>query len=201
MAHKLKNVRDKLEAISMERSKFHLREGVINMEVFDSKRRQTGSLVNESEIYGRGEEKEKIIQGLLTNQDNSQLVYNDVRVKTHFEMRIWVCVSDDFQIRRLVRAIIKSINGSACSLSELDPLQQILQEKLHGRRFLLVLDDVWNEYHDKWDGLKDALRCGVQGSMVIDMDILHLFPKYRRTTFQHLKRDDLPSTKMNDDHL
>uniref|UniRef100_A0A2N9IJX1 Uncharacterized protein n=1 Tax=Fagus sylvatica TaxID=28930 RepID=A0A2N9IJX1_FAGSY len=137
------------------------------MEVFDSKRRQTGSLVNESEIYGRGEEKEKIIQGLLTNQDNSQLVYNDVRVETHFEMRIWVCVSDDFQIRRLVRAIIKSIDGSACSLSELDPLQQILQEKLHGRRLLLVLDDVWNEYHDKWDGLKDALRCGVQGSMVI----------------------------------
>ena len=34
-----------------------------------------------------------------------------------------------------------------------------------------------------------------------DMDILHLFPKYRRTTFQHIKRDDLPSAKMNDDHL
>ncbi|XP_023912223.1 putative disease resistance protein RGA3 [Quercus suber] len=187
MAHKLKNVRDRLESISMERSKFHLREGDINMEVFDIERRQTGSLVNESEIYGRGEEKEKIIQVLLTNlsdQDNlaiyavwgmggmgkttlAQLIYNDIRVQRHYDMRIWVCVSDDFHIRKLVRAIIESIDGSACNLSELDPLQQRLQEKLRGRRFLLVLDDVWNEYHDKWNGLKEVLRCGSNGSKVI----------------------------------
>ncbi|XP_030953291.1 putative disease resistance protein RGA3 [Quercus lobata] len=187
MAHKLKNVRDRLEAISMERSKFHLRELDINMEVFDIERRQTGSLVNESEIYGRGEEKEKIIQVLLTHvsdQDNlaiyavwgmgglgkttlAQLIYNDARVQRHYDMRIWVCVSDDFHIRKLVRAIIESIDGSACNLSELDPLQQCLQEKLRGRKFLLVLDDVWNEYHDKWNGLKEVLRCGSNGSKVI----------------------------------
>ncbi|KAM4133917.1 hypothetical protein ACJW30_01G367900 [Castanea mollissima] len=187
MAHKLKNVRDRLESISMERSRFHLREGDINMEVCDIEGRQTGSLVYESEIYGRGEEKEKIIQVLLTDvsdQDNlaiyavwgmggvgkttlAQLVYNDARVQRHYDMRIWVCVSDDFHIRKLVRAIIESIDGSACNLSELDPLQQRLQEKLRGRKFLLVLDDVWNEYHDKWNGLKDVLRCGSNGSKVI----------------------------------
>ena len=187
MAHKLKNVRDRLESISMERSKFHLREGDINMEVFDIERRQTGSVVIESEIYGRGEEKEKIIQVLLTHvsdQENlaiyavwgmgglgkttlAQLIYNDARVQRHYDMRIWVCVSDDFHIRKLVRAIIESIDGSACNLSELDPLQQCLQEKLRGRKFLLVLDDVWNEYHDKWNGLKEVLRCGSNGSKVI----------------------------------
>ena len=73
MAHKLKNVRDRLNANSRERSEFHLREGVINTEVFDVEKRQTSSLVNESEIYGRDEEKEKILEVLLTNvsdQDN-----------------------------------------------------------------------------------------------------------------------------------
>jgi hypothetical protein len=34
-----------------------------------------------------------------------------------------------------------------------------------------------------------------------DMDILDLFPKYRRTTFQRLKKEDLPNTQMKDDHL
>ncbi|KAL4614020.1 hypothetical protein ACB092_07G025300 [Castanea dentata] len=187
MARKLKNVRDRLDAISRERS-FHLGEGEINMEAFDVEKRQTDSLVNESKIYGRDEEKEKIIEVLLTNvsndQDNlaiyavwgmgglgkttlAQLVYNDARVKNHFELRIWVCVSDDFHIRRLVKAIIESLDGSACSLSELDPLQQCLQEKLRGRRFLIVLDDVWNENHEEWDRLKHSLMCGMKGSMVI----------------------------------
>ncbi|XP_050272994.1 putative disease resistance protein RGA3 [Quercus robur] len=187
MAHKLKNVRDRLESISMERSKFHLREGDINMEVFDIERRQTGSLVNESEIYGRDEEKEIIIQVLLTDvsgQDNlaiyavwgmgglgkttlAQLIYNDARVEKHYDMRIWVCVSDDFHVRKLVGAIIESIDGSPCNLSELDSLQQCLQGKLRGRKFLLVLDDVWDEYHEEWNGLKDVLRCGSNGSKVI----------------------------------
>jgi hypothetical protein len=184
MAHNLKNVRDKLEAISKERS-FHLRDGVINMEVNNSERRKTFSLVNESEIYGRGEEKEKMIQALLTNESDNlviyavwgmgglgkttlaQLVYNDIRVERHFQVRIWVCVLDDFQITRLIRAIIESIDGRASDLSELDPLQQSLQEKLRGRRFLLVLDNVWNEDDDKWDDLKYVLCCGAKGSGVI----------------------------------
>jgi replication-associated recombination protein RarA len=141
--------------------------------------------VNESEIYGRGEEKEKMIQALLTNESDNlaiyavwgmgglgkttlaQLVYNDVRVEKHFEMRIWVCVSDDFQITRLIKAIIESIDRRASDLSELDPLQQSLQEKLRGRKFLVVLDDVWNEDEVKWDGLKSVLCCGAKGSKVI----------------------------------
>jgi hypothetical protein len=43
MAHNLKNLRDKLEAISKERN-FHLNVGVINMEVNNSKRRRTSHL-------------------------------------------------------------------------------------------------------------------------------------------------------------
>ncbi|KAM3741736.1 hypothetical protein ACB098_07G019400 [Castanea mollissima] len=169
MAHKLKNVKDRLEAISVERS-FHLREGDIKTEAFNVEKRQTSSFVNESKIYGRDEEKENIIEVLLTNGMGclgkttlAQLVYNDARVESHFELRIWVCVSDDFHIRRLVKAIIESIDSSACNLLELDPLQQYLQEKLHGRRFLLVLDDVWNENHEEWDRLKHMLMCGMPG--------------------------------------
>ncbi|CAK9153376.1 unnamed protein product [Ilex paraguariensis] len=149
--------------------------------------RKTGSLVIESEIYGRNKEKEMIVYVLLSNlryQDDlsvyaiwgmgglgkttlSQLVYNDPRVQAHFEMRIWVCVSDDFSIQRLTKAIIELIEGVGCNISELDLLQRRLQERLRGKRFLLVLDDVWNEENGKWDRLKDVLRCGSKGSMLI----------------------------------
>uniref|UniRef100_A0A6N2M6X5 NB-ARC domain-containing protein n=1 Tax=Salix viminalis TaxID=40686 RepID=A0A6N2M6X5_SALVM len=116
----------------------------------------TISIVNESEILGRGKEKEELVNILLTNADNlsihamwgmgglgkttlAQLVYNEERVKQHFDLKIWVCVSTDSNIKRLTRAIIESIEGASCGLEELDPLLQRLQQKLTGKKFLLVL--------------------------------------------------------------
>ncbi|XP_028089907.1 putative disease resistance protein RGA3 [Camellia sinensis] len=189
MGHMINDMKDRLDAIIGEKNKFHLREGVVETEnVCGMERGQTDSLVNELEIYGRTDEKEMIIEMLLNNSSNhdddvsvyamcgmgglgkttlAQLVYNDGRVESYFELRIWVCVSVDFDVERLTRAILESIEGRGCSISNLDPLLRRLQEKLFGKRFLLVLDDVWNEYHEKWDRLKNALKCGAKGCTVI----------------------------------
>nr|XP_012466329.1 unnamed protein product [Gossypium raimondii] len=187
MARKFKNVREKLDVIAGEKSKFHLREGVGEAEIERNEDRQTSSLVKESEVLGRADEKEKIVSMLLCNVSHhddlsvyaicgmgglgkttiAQLVFNDVNVAKVFDLRGWVCVSDDFDIKWLTKAIVESFVGNSCGIQELDPLQRCLAEKLVGKRFLLVLDDVWNEYHDKWDRLKQALQCGRKGSTVI----------------------------------
>ncbi|KAB2023367.1 hypothetical protein ES319_D06G013600v1, partial [Gossypium barbadense] len=187
MARKFKNVREKLDAIAGEKSKFHLREGVGEAEIERNEDRQTSSLVKESEVLGRADEKEKIVSMILSNVSHhddlsvyaicgmgglgkttiAQLVFNDDNVAKGFDLRGWVCVSDDFDIKRLTKAIVESFGGNSCGIQELDPLQRCLAEKLVGKRFLLVLDDVWNEYHDKWDRLKQALQCGRKGSTVI----------------------------------
>ncbi|CAL5420526.1 unnamed protein product [Camellia sinensis] len=164
MGHKINDMKDRLDAIAGEKNKFHLREGVETGEVCGMEREQTSSMVNESEIYGRTNEKEMKIEMLLNNSGDddddddvsvyamcgmgglgkttlAQLIYNDGRVKSHFELRIWVCVSVDFDVERLTRAILEFIDGGGCNISNLDPLLNRLQEKLHGKRFLLVLDD------------------------------------------------------------
>nr|TKS10254.1 putative disease resistance protein RGA1 isoform X2 [Populus alba] len=127
MAHKFKNVREKLDAIAKERQNFHLTEGAVEMEADSFVQRQTWSSVNESEIYGRGEEKEELINMLLTTSGDLpihairgmgglgkttlvQLVFKEESVKQQFSLRIWVCVSTDFDLRRLTRAIIESID-------------------------------------------------------------------------------------------
>uniref|UniRef100_A0A2K1R674 Uncharacterized protein n=1 Tax=Populus trichocarpa TaxID=3694 RepID=A0A2K1R674_POPTR len=184
MAHKLKNVREKLDAIAKERQNFHLTEGAVEMEADSFVQRQTWSSVNESEIYGRVKEKEELINMLLTTSGDLpihairgmggmgkttlvQLVFNEESVKQQFGLRIWVCVSTDFDLIRLTRAIIESIDGAPCGLKELDHLQRCLQQKLTGKKFLLVLDDVWEDYTDRWSKLKEVLRCGAKGSAVI----------------------------------
>ncbi|XP_034919416.1 putative disease resistance protein RGA4 [Populus alba] len=186
MAHKLKNVREKLDAIANEKKNFGLTSlvGDVAADTYDW--RLTSSFMNELEICGRGKEKEELINKiLLTNADHlpiyaiwgmgglgkttlAQMAYNEERVVQQFGLKIWVCVSTDFDVRRLTRAIIESIDGAPCGLQELDPLQQRLQEKLNGKKFLLVLDDVWDDYGtDRWNKLKAVLRCGAKGSAVI----------------------------------
>ncbi|KAL0431360.1 UNVERIFIED_CONTAM: putative disease resistance protein RGA1 [Sesamum radiatum] len=188
MVNEVRNIREKLDAIAKERLDFHLGESVVENRFGESLGSgMTSSLVNELEIYGRDEEKEMIMEKMLDNmreQDDlsiyaiwgmgglgkttlAQMIYNDERMQRRFDLQIWVCVSDDFSIQRLVKAILESIDGEVCNISELDPLQRLLQERLRGKKFSLVLDDVWNENHELWDRLREVLRCGSKGSMVI----------------------------------
>ncbi|KAL8532090.1 hypothetical protein ACS0TY_008632 [Phlomoides rotata] len=188
MVRKVKNITKKLDALAEERDKFHLGECVMeNRFGVTLESRITTSLVNETEIYGRSEEKEAIMEKLLAgscSEDDlcvhaiqgmgglgkttlAQMVYSDERIQRRFGLRIWVCVSDDFSVAGIVRAILESIEGGGCNISTLDPLQRRLQEKLRGRRYLLVLDDIWNENQRLWDALKEVLRCGSQGSVTI----------------------------------
>eukprot|EP00257_Ricinus_communis_P022835 XP_015582682.2 disease resistance protein RGA2-like isoform X1 [Ricinus communis] len=183
----IKAVKENLDEIAEERRKFHLLEVVANRPAEVIERCQTGSIATQSQVYGRDQDKEKVIDSLvdqISDADDvsvypiigmgglgkttlAQLVYNDERVKRHFDLRIWVCVSGEFDVRRLVKTIIESASGNACPCLDLDPLQRQLQEILSGKRYLIVLDHVWNGDQDKWDRLKFVLACGSKGSSII----------------------------------
>ncbi|KAJ6373352.1 hypothetical protein OIU76_027650 [Salix suchowensis] len=93
----------------------------------------------------------------------AQLVYNDHEVQTYFGKRIWVCVSDPFDETRIAKAILEGLKESAHDLNELQALLERIQESIRGKRFLLVLDDVWNEDSTKWEQLKNSLKREIDG--------------------------------------
>ncbi|XP_034680739.1 putative disease resistance RPP13-like protein 1 [Vitis riparia] len=188
---KIKKITRELDAVAKRKHDFHLREGVGGLSFEMEERLQTTSLVDESSIYGRDAKKEAIIQFLLSekasrdNGDNgvsvvpivgmggvgkttlAQIIYNDKRVESHFDTRIWVCVSDRFDVTGITKAILESVTHSSTDSKNLESLQNSLKNGLNGKRFFLVLDDVWNEKPQNWDALKAPFRAGAQGSMIV----------------------------------
>ncbi|GMP40785.1 hypothetical protein CsSME_00011107 [Camellia sinensis var. sinensis] len=144
--------------------------------------------VTEPCVYGREEKKNKIIELLLTDAATqnrvdvipivgmggigkttlAQLIWDDNGVKNHFDPKAWVCVSDEFDVKRITKAILESFTRAPCNLTELSALQHELEDTLTGKKFLLVLDDVWNHRYEEWSLLQSPfLRAGAHGSKII----------------------------------
>ncbi|KAJ4952429.1 hypothetical protein NE237_029261 [Protea cynaroides] len=83
----------------------------------------------------------------------AQFAYNDPQLKEHFYVKLWVCVPEDFDVGSLTSAILEIQMRKACDLHELESLQCELQNRLEGKRFLLVLDDVWSVNRNYWESL------------------------------------------------
>ncbi|CAL5331138.1 unnamed protein product [Camellia sinensis] len=146
------------------------------------------SLFDEPRIYGREHDQRKIIELLVRGDESShnnigvipivgmggigkttlaQMVYNNETVQKHFHLKAWVCVSDEFDIMRITKAILESVTSQTFSFNNLDQVQVQLKQALAGKKFLIVLDDVWNKKYSDWNVLKKPFNEGAQGSKVV----------------------------------
>ncbi|XP_058108867.1 disease resistance protein RGA2-like [Magnolia sinica] len=166
----------------------------------ENRERETSSLVDPPSVIGREGEKNEVI-GLLLQEVTevpfvisivgmgglgkttlAQLIYNDEKVEGHFDMKMWVCVSEDFNVKQITKSIIKSVTKTGRETGcesldadqysnydhlDLDPLQHLLRRKLQAKKFLLVLDDVWSKDSEKWEKLRLPFQASAPGSRII----------------------------------
>ncbi|XP_034705129.1 putative disease resistance protein RGA4 [Vitis riparia] len=97
----------------------------------------------------------------------ARFAYNDDAVVKHFSPRAWVCVSDEFDVVKITKAILGAISQQSNDSNDFNKLQVELSQSLAGKRFLLVLDDVWNRNYEDWNNLRSPFRGGAKGSKVI----------------------------------
>jgi len=146
------------------------------------------SLVAESVIYGRDADKEMIINWLTSETDIpnqpsilsivgmgglgkttlAQHVYNDPKIHdAKFDSKAWVCVSDHFNVLTVTKTILEAITDKNDDSENLEMVHKKLKEKLLGKKFLLVLDDVWNQRRDKWEAMQTPLSYGAPESRIL----------------------------------
>ncbi|KAK9990019.1 hypothetical protein SO802_025004 [Lithocarpus litseifolius] len=206
MANKIKTMLKSLEKISNKAKEFEFASvGSINAIPEVILNRETDSSLEDSEIVGMGDHVSKIVD-LVLNATNEQLsvipivgmpglgkttlaklVYNHELVQRNFDATIWICVSNEFDDKKILREILESLTQKSFALQTKDTILKCLKEVLQEKRYLLILDDVWNENREKWDTLRSCLLVinSSAGNNIIVTTRSDTVAKIMKTIHQH----------------
>jgi disease resistance protein RPM1 len=98
-------------------------------------------------------------------------VYENDSVKGHFDCRVWITVSQSYNMQKILMTMTKQVyqakeraQGEIYLMEETMLISQ-LREYLHQKKYVVVLDDVWKT--EFWEVVKHALPCNNRGSRIV----------------------------------
>ncbi|KAL0335566.1 UNVERIFIED_CONTAM: putative late blight resistance proteinR1A-10 [Sesamum radiatum] len=104
-------------------------------------------------------------------------LYDDPSVISQFDIRAWVTISQDYSLREILLSLLHCVIGKHTrELLEKknEELGSYLLEHLGRRRYLIVLDDIWDI--KPWDDLREYFWNHKNGSRIIvttrDQDVV-----------------------------
>ncbi|KAG4206472.1 hypothetical protein ERO13_A03G010500v2 [Gossypium hirsutum] len=186
MANKIKDILKSLDDLNNLADQFGLQQRAIDritpVPAYGGPKVETISYPDDSNIVGRKHDVSKVVDLLVNPKDEqivsvvpivgmaglgkttlAKLVYDDLNVKRHFDVKFWVCVSDHFDVKRILKEMLEHFTDDQISIPQnMSAMIKKLKEKIERAkgekdqiRYLLVLDDVWDVA--KWKELKDCL--------------------------------------------
>ncbi|CAD6264772.1 unnamed protein product [Miscanthus lutarioriparius] len=170
-----------------------------------TKRPDTSSQITQEKLFGRDAIFEKTIEEIISVTQSgktlsvlpivgpggigkttfTQHLVNDPRIKQCFpDINVWICVSTNFDVLNLTKEILSCLpatdnEGNKIpneTTANLDQLQKSIAERLKSKRFLLVLDDIWEcSSTEEWEKLLAPLKKDeTSGNMIL---VTTRFPK------------------------
>ncbi|XP_073265901.1 putative disease resistance protein RGA4 [Populus alba] len=201
MGHRVKALRERLDGIEIDSKKFHFVRGEERASLTTEREQTTSS---EPEITVGRESDKAAVKIFLMNSNYehnvsvisvvgmgglgkttlAQHVFNDEQVKAHFGVRLWVSVSGGLDVRKIIKGAV----GTGDSDDQLESLKEKLERKIEKKKYLLVLDDVWDDKDDgeKWDRLKELLPRDAVGSKIVVTTRSHVIAKFTSTIEPHV---------------
>ncbi|KAK8571479.1 hypothetical protein V6N12_027567 [Hibiscus sabdariffa] len=186
MANKIKDILNCLDELNKLAKDFGLQQLAIDQKspgaLLEGSNVETVSFLDDSHIVGRKNDVSNVVDLLVSPKDEqvvtvvpivgmagigktslARLVYHDVDVERHFDKKFWVCVNDNFDVKRILKEMLDHFPIQHAFVSDnLNVITTKLKEKIEQAKgeneqfkYLLVLDDVWNV--DKGEELKCCL--------------------------------------------
>ncbi|KAJ8764243.1 hypothetical protein K2173_005983 [Erythroxylum novogranatense] len=149
----------------------------------DQMPRWSSPVYDHTQVVGLEGDKKKI-KGWLFEADNGMLsigvvgmgglgkttiaqeVFNDRDIEDHFERRMWVSVSETFDEKQIMRSILRSLGDASIGDDQGELLRKIYQYLL-GKRYLIVMDDVWSLQGGWWTRIYEGLPKSNGSSVII----------------------------------
>ncbi|CAN6699444.1 unnamed protein product [Malus baccata var. baccata] len=178
MAHKIKNISASLAVLKSKTSFIGLVARRVDPTLPGMGNRETvSSFGHDEKIIGR----EKIVSDIIAtlieskNQEKNlsvkaivgmgglgkttlaKSIFNDDAIGRHFQEKLWVCVSNTFEVNLILDGMLELLDPKNAGLKRREALLNNLKERLTGKRYILILDDVWNEDEHLWTNFKSCL--------------------------------------------
>ncbi|KAL3642196.1 hypothetical protein CASFOL_013011 [Castilleja foliolosa] len=185
LGRRIKDINEKLKSINQQASEFGLQTRLAGAQAPVSGSDASGSMETDSFtvdpiFLGRENDVSRILEKLIptTPSPHEQVlsvlpivgmgglgkttlakkVFGDEKMISHFgDNRVWVYVSRNFDVRNILKNIITSLTKREFRLETREDLLKELEKHLRAKRYLLVLDDVWNEDREMWGDFVNSL--------------------------------------------
>ncbi|XVF65818.1 hypothetical protein PTKIN_Ptkin09bG0281400 [Pterospermum kingtungense] len=177
----VKGINISLNEINDRALKFGLQQRVPTLPPLPRGTQATHSFVG-SQVVGREADVSKITRLLIVSSTRETLsivsivgmaglgkttlaksACNNERTKSYFDKIMWVCVSENFDVDRILQEMFECLTGQSWDLKNRNAMVEKLQKELEGKTYLLVLDDVWVEEFRTWEDLRVSLL-GIKGN-------------------------------------
>ncbi|XP_047957436.1 putative late blight resistance protein homolog R1B-16 [Salvia hispanica] len=92
-------------------------------------------------------------------------IYQDRLIKEHFHVSAWVAISQEYNIQEMLVRILRQLDKDIGQTSSVEGLGEILYKHIFGRKYLIILDDMWSI--KAWDGIRRFLPDNKNGSRIV----------------------------------
>ncbi|KAL7103809.1 hypothetical protein ACP275_08G202800 [Erythranthe tilingii] len=186
IGREIKSIHARLDDINRSRTALGISSTTSNLPNAVEWRRQLDYWQQDEHVVGVDGDTDKLLKEFILDESTRELsvativgmggigksclarhLYHHRQVADHFDCRLWVFVSTEFNPKQVIKELMAQVLDKPFFMDEetLSQLAWRLRQCLEGKRYLIVLDDVWEDEH--WEFLATLFPCEEKASRLL----------------------------------